>query len=48
MLPQIKYYRGHFKYAIKNGVTEASIRYKISRKTIYKWFKRYDATLESL
>ncbi len=49
MLPQIKYYRQRFiKYAIKNGVTEASIRYKISRKTIYKWLKRYDGTLESL
>lgn len=49
MIPQIKYYRQRFiKYAIKNGVTEASIRYKISRKTIYKWLKRYDGTLESL
>ena len=49
MLPQIKYYRQRFiKYAIKNGVTKASIRYKISRKTIYKWLKRYDGTLESL
>ena len=49
MLPQIKYYRQRFiKYAIKNGVTKASTRYKISRKTIYKWLKRYDGTLESL
>lgn len=49
MIPQIKYYRQRFiKYAIKNGVTKASIRYKISRKTIYKWLKRYDGTLESL
>ena len=24
------------KYAEKHGVTEASIRYKVSRKTIYK------------
>ena len=49
MIPQIKYYRQRFiKYAIKNGVTKALIRYKISRKTIYKWLKRYDGTLESL
>ena len=49
MIPQIKYYHQLFiKYAIKNGVTKASIRYKISRKTIYKWLKRYDGTLESL
>ena len=49
MMPQIKYYRQRFiKYAIKNGVTKALIRYKISRKTIYKWLKRYNGTLESL
>ena len=49
MLPQIKYNRQRFiKYAIKNGVTKASIRYKINRKSIYKWLKRYNRTLESL
>ena len=30
------------KYYAKNGVTEASIRYKISRKAIYAWKARYD------
>ena len=30
------------KYSAKNGVTEASIRYKISRKAIYAWKARYD------
>ena len=25
-----------------------TIRYKVSRKTVYKWRKRYDGTLESL
>ena len=30
MLPQVKYYRQRFiKYAIKNGVTKASLRYKV-------------------
>ena len=29
-------------------MTEASIRYKISRKTIHKWKKRYDGSIESL
>ncbi|WP_317368579.1 hypothetical protein [uncultured Tyzzerella sp.] len=49
MLPQIKYYLGRFiKYAIKNGVIKASIRYKISRKTIYKCLKRYYGILERL
>ena len=30
------------KYSAKDGVTEASIRYKISRKAIYAWKARYD------
>ena len=36
------------KWAEKYGVTEASIRYKVSRKTIYKWKNRYDGSIESL
>ena len=36
------------KYAEKNGVTKASIRYKVSRKTVHKWKKRYDGSIESL
>ena len=36
------------KWAEKHGVTEAAIRYKLSRKTIHKWKKRYDGGLESL
>lgn len=48
MLLQIKYYRQRFiKYALKNRVQKVSIRYKISRKIIYKWLKRYDGMLES-
>lgn len=35
-------------WAKKNGVTSASIRYRTSRKTIYKWMKRYDGSVESL
>ena len=35
-------------WAAKHGVTDASIRYKISRKTIHKWKKRYDGSIESL
>lgn len=35
-------------YAEKHGVTEAAVRYRISRKTVYKWKKRYDGTAESL
>ena len=35
-------------YAMKNGVTEAAIRYKTNRQYIYRWLKRYDGTLQSL
>lgn len=36
------------KYAQRKGVTEASIRYKVSRMSIYRWIKRYDGSIESL
>lgn len=36
------------KYAQKHSVTETAIRYGVSRKTVYKWLKRYDGTLDSL
>ena len=29
-------------------MTETAIRYKVSRKTVYKWLGRYDGTLNSL
>lgn len=36
------------KYLEKHGVIETAIRYHVSRKTVWKWRKRYDRTLESL
>lgn len=36
------------KYSEKKGVTAASIRYKVSRMSIYRWKKRYDGTWRSL
>lgn len=36
------------KYSATHSVTEAGIRYGVSRKTIYKWRKRYDGSLDSL
>lgn len=48
-ITQESYYRQRFvKYAQEKSVTEASQRYKISRKTIYKWINRYDGSVESL
>lgn len=35
-------------YAEKHSVTKAAARYRVSRKTIYKWKNRYDGTTESL
>ena len=35
-------------YAAKHGVTAAAIQYHMSRKTVHKWKKRYDGTVESL
>lgn len=36
------------KYARKHSVTETAIRYRVSRKTVYKWLARYDGTVMSL
>lgn len=36
------------KFFKNNGAMETAFRYKVSRKTVYKWVNRYDGTLESL
>lgn len=36
------------KYSLKNGVAEASIKYRVPRSNIYRWMKRYDGTWQSL
>lgn len=36
------------KYAGEHGVTASANRHRLSRKTVHKWKKRYDGTLESL
>lgn len=36
------------KYSVKKGVTAASIRYRVCRKAIYDWKKRYDGRWQSL
>lgn len=36
------------KYSQKHGVTEANIRYKVSRMSIYRWIKRYNGKWWSL
>lgn len=49
ILTQQKYQRQRMiSYAQKHSVTETAIRYRVSRKTVYKWLKRYDGTTDSL
>jgi transposase InsO family protein len=49
MVTQDAYHRQRMiAYFHKHGGTKTSIRYKVSRKTVYKWAGRYDGTLESL
>lgn len=36
------------KYSIKHGVTQASIRYRVSRNAIYEWKAKYDGHWKSL
>ena len=36
------------KYYSKHGGTKTALRYRVSRKTVYKWVKQYDGTLDSL
>ena len=44
----ILYKQSVIKYSYRHGVTSAAIKYKMHRKTIYRWRERYDGTLESL
>ena len=44
----ILYKQSVIKYSYRHGVTNAAIKYKMHRKTIYRWRERYDGTLESL
>lgn len=46
--PRAHYRQLVIKYSVKNGVTAASIRYRVSRKQIYEWKKRYDGNWRSL
>ncbi len=45
---EAKFRQGAVKYALKNSVTEASIRYKVSRMSIYRWIARYNGKWWSL
>ncbi len=44
----ILYKQSVVKYSYKYGVTKAAIKFKMHRKTIYRWREKYDGTAESL
>ena len=43
----MKFRESMLRYAEKNGVTKASIKYNVNRQYVYRWKNRYDGTLES-
>ena len=45
---KLKYKQSVIKFSFKYGVTNASRNFGENRRTIYRWIKRYDGTLESL
>ena len=45
---ELKYKQLIVKYALRNGVTAASIVYKKYRKTIYRQINKYDGTIALL
>ena len=44
----ILYKQSVVKYSLRHGVTRGAIKFKMHRKTIYRWIERYDGTAESL
>ena len=45
---KLKYKESVVKFSYKYGVTKASIKFCECRRTIYRWRKRYDGSIESL
>lgn len=48
IINKLKYKESVVKVSYKYGVTKAAIKFCECRRTIYRWRKRYDGTLESL
>ena len=43
----VLYKQSVVKYSYKYGVTKAAIKYKMHRKTIYRWREKYDGTAKT-
>jgi len=49
IIAQNAYHRHRMvKYYYQYGASKTALRYKISRKSVYKWVGRYDGTIDSL
>ena len=44
----IQYKQTVVEYSYRHGVTKAAIKFKMYRKTIYRWREKYDGTAKSL
>ena len=45
---EVQYKQTVVEYSYRHGVTKAAIKFKMYRKTIYRWRERYDGTAKSL
>ena len=45
---KLKFKNSVIKFAFKYGVSKAEKEFRVNRRTIYRWIKRYDGTIESL
>ena len=45
---KLKYKESVIKFSYKYGVTKAAIKFEECKRTIYRWRKRYDGSIESL
>ena len=45
---KLKFKQSVIKYSYQFGVTKTADKFDVNRRTIYRWRKRYDGTLESL
>ena len=45
---KLKFKNSVVKFALKYSVSKAEKEFKVNRRTIYRWIKRYDGTIESL
>ena len=44
----IQYKQTVVEYSYRHGVTKAAVKFRMYRKTIYRWREKYDGTAKSL